>query len=1105
MSLRNARRLARRGKGPLARRKSNWLLRNVVGSAVISTLVLGQLIANTGFGVPAAYALPGKGNVTAGSATITSSSTRTNIIQSSSSAIIQWQGFNIKIGQTVDFIDLLGPSSITLNRILGYGPSRIDGNLISNGQLFFINPYGMIIGRSGVINVGSLLFTTSNISDSDFLAGNFDFNQSPGSGVIINRGEITAASGGYVVLSAPSVQNQGLIQVDLGTVVMGGAKTFAIDLNGDGLLTYQITGPVDAVPVGPDGKPVTNLVDNSGTIATQGGRVLMTAQTIKNIVGSVINMDGMIQATSASIKNGEVVLDGGSQGNVTVSGTIDASGKQAGQTGGSISVTGQNVEIQNGATLDASGDAGGGQVLVGGGLHGGGTLAHATDTTVASGATLLANAETTGDGGTVVVWSDDSTNAVGTLQAKGGSVSGNGGTIETSGHTLDFTGARVDTSAANGQTGTWILDPYNLTIDSGAASTIESDLNSTSVLIQTTASGTSTPGIQSSGAGDITIAAPLTWSANTLTLDAYNNININASVSATGTAALTLVDGDTGSNGLHDNLAATLNFSNGGNITFANTSEALSINGNPYTLVNNIATLAADIAITPSGYYALANSYNASGDSTYSTSPITTLFTGTFEGLGNTISGLKITSSDQFVGLFGSTDTGSVISDINLTNVAINYSYVDNTLTNAGDAGALVGHNLGTVSGSSSSGTITADSVFAGVGGLVGANGGTVSQSTSSVAVAENSQHDSVGGLVGGNAGTVTQSSASGTVTDSQEYANVGGLVGWNKPTTGSITNSFATGNVSDSVTVTDSDSGPVVGGLVGLNDSGATITQSWASGNVTSGGGADITHGAAGGGLVGLNVGSITLSYATGELFDNLGFAALGGLVGWNTGSITNAYATGAVTDNGGNGGIGGLIGRNDGSITDVYSVGLVSASGSGNLVGGLIGWNTSSGSVTDGYWDEDTAGPARYRHRRERQYARDLKRHWADGKLGTQSVPVGELHRLRSPDDLEYRRRQLLPLSAMAIHQHPAGHFRHRLQRLRRHRACRRRGGGARQRHDCRHGLDGLHRFLHPKYVILNTFGRWETAARCRRPSSLLSIPERPAASCTRSGPLC
>src|SRR3977135_602041 len=120
-----------------------------------------------------------------------------------------------------------------------------------------------------------------------------------------------------------------------------------------------MTVPVSKNPKDSQGKPVAALVSNSGTISAQGGQILMTGLAARNVVDNVINTTGIIQARSASVRNGQVVLDAGEEGGVTAGGTIDVSGPRAGEGGGTLALVGEKITVADGARLDASGDSGG--------------------------------------------------------------------------------------------------------------------------------------------------------------------------------------------------------------------------------------------------------------------------------------------------------------------------------------------------------------------------------------------------------------------------------------------------------------------------------------------------------------------------------------------------------------------------------------------------------------------------------------------------------------------------------------------------------------------------------------------------------------------------
>jgi hypothetical protein len=375
------------------------------------------------------------------------------------------------------------------------------------------------------------------------------------------------------------------------------------------------------------------------------------------------------------------------------------------------------------------------------------------------------------------------------------------------------------------------------------AANLESMLASSSVKVAT-----------GSVAKAIDVRAALTWSsASTLSLDAYQSIFVNKAVASNGSGGLTFVTNDGGSSGV-------LEFGAHGNASFASLSGHLTINGNAYTLANSVTSLAS--AAGSSRYIALAVSYDASADGTYSSSPLGE-YQGTFEGLGNTISNLSIDDevTGDYTGLFYL--TSGTVENISLSKV--------NVTSSAADAlGGLVGDNQGTIFNAHAQGSI--------VGGMI-----------------------DTGGLAGYNFGTISASSARGRVVGN----NAGGLVGLNGS---SIVNSYAL----VSTRAVNGGNTALGGGLVGENQ--GTIAASFAGGQVTSAA-SDTELG----GLVGINfLGSIANSYSTGAVSEK-GFHVAGGLVGFNlSGTVTDSYATGAVSSKKGE--IGGLVGDDLGTFTSSY-----------------------------------------------------------------------------------------------------------------------------------------------------------------------------------------
>jgi len=494
------------------------------------------------------YALPVGGVVTDGAAGISGTATSTTITQSSQNVAINWQSFNIGATEAVQFVQP-NSSSVALNRVLGPDPSSIFGSLSANGKVFLVNPHGVLFARGAQVNVGGLVASTLNVTDGDFMAGRYRFAGNS-TAAVLNQGTINA-DGGSVALLGANVGNDGVIVARLGTVALAAGNAITLDVAGDGLLSVTVSqGAVDA------------LVQNGGLIHADGGQVLLTAMAAGDLLQSAVNNTGVIQARTIENHNGTIRLLGDMQsGTMNVGGTLDVSGTGAGQTGGNVTVTGHHVGLF-GADINASGDAGGGTVLIGGDYQGKNpAVANAAATYMSADSTIAADAISNGKGGKVILWSDESTRAYGSITARGGAQGGDGGLIETSAHWLDVAGIAIDASAPNGKAGTWLLDPADITISAAVTAGIPvgptaiyapdtgvntSNLNvtnlrtsleagtGTNVTITTTNTGVA--GAPPSGRGDITIASALTWTpagTATLTLNAAGDVNINAAVSTT--------------------------------------------------------------------------------------------------------------------------------------------------------------------------------------------------------------------------------------------------------------------------------------------------------------------------------------------------------------------------------------------------------------------------------------------------------------------------------------------------------------------------------------------------------------------------------------------
>lgn len=402
----------------------------------------------------AAGALPTGGKVVAGQASIGApAGAALQVRQTSNNAAIDWQSFNIGTGESVVF-QQPSAQAVVLNRVVGNDASQILGRLQANGQVFLVNPYGIVFGRDSRVDVAGLVASTANLRNDDLMAGRLRFSSAGRpDAAIANDGQITVREGGLAALMAPSVANRGTITARLGTVALASGTAFTIDPYGDRLVEWVV--PASQVA----------RVINSGVLSADGGSVQISARTAAAVVEGAINLGGTVRARSVGQLAGRIVLEGDAGTQVDVAGTLDASGMGNGEHGGSVHITGGAIRLDDGALVDARGDSGGGTALVGGDWHGAGSTGHVVSTAIAAGALVDVSAVGRGAGGEAVVWSDGTTSFDGTLLARGGAAGGDGGQAEVSGHRLGFDG-HVDASAPRGTAGGLLLDPDSLVLQS---------------------------------------------------------------------------------------------------------------------------------------------------------------------------------------------------------------------------------------------------------------------------------------------------------------------------------------------------------------------------------------------------------------------------------------------------------------------------------------------------------------------------------------------------------------------------------------------------------------------------------------------------------------
>jgi len=849
-------------------------------------------------GAQHALALPAGEQVVAGAATIQRQGNTLRIDQSSQKAIVNWQSFGIAAHEAVN---LYQPNrGAALFRVLGSDPSQIYGKLTATGSLFLSNPNGILFGPGAQVDVGSLVATTMRISNQDFLADHFRFF-SDSDAAVVNRGVIRTGDGGFIALLGDKVENSGTLAANQGSVVLGAGQSAVLDMFGDGLVKVNLSG--DALNA---------VIRQTGNIQADGGQV----QIATSARSAAINVSGVVQANSLVERNGTIRLEGGSGAKVSVDGALQALGQENGTTGGEIVVTGEQVALLSNANVDASGQAGGGNVLVGGDYQGkNSAVFNARTTYLAQDANILANATSEGDGGKVVVWADDTTRYYGNISAQGGELAGNGGFVEVSGkRQLDFVG-KVDVGATNGLGGQVLLDPENIIL-STAAGPVVNQPNGTPDIAFADPPAIGTTNVQISGVtgfselflqatNDISIVNALTMAANgSIRLEANNDINVNAAITTSGTGFINLkADADASGVG---NLAI------GGNIT--SRAGGIDLSGATITrTAGNIASTGAanqnagNININATGAIDLgAATITATGGTASSGNPGT--HGGNISITGNGITGTGAITANGSNGV-GTNQNGGNAGTISINNLSSGDVSVGNLSARTGNATGLglggIAGNIALNGQNITTGTITTQ------GGTNGAGGNVAINADGSITT-----------------GTITTTGGTAATGNSGKNAGNVSLTAIQGITTGNIASSGSAG---------------VGTGQLGGN-AGAIALISSVSGNLTTGtitasGGNSIAGAANAGGAAGqidiTNSGNITtgaITVRTGNSADTNDSGDIGSvnLTTTNGGDIT----TGAITTTGGTGGNG----------SDVK----ISAAGSYTTAGNIV---TSGGTAISNF----------------------------------------------------------------------------------------------------------------------------------------------------------
>lgn len=517
---------------------------------------------------PFALANPRGGQVRQGQVRIQNVEGQLRVHQESQRAVIDWESFSIDRGEVTRFLQP-NANAAALNRVRGAAASRIEGMLRANGKVYLINPNGILIGPSGSIDVGGFVASTLDTDDGDFMRGRDLRFAGNSDAAIINLGSISALDGD-VVLMAGSVLNEGRIRAPRGTAALAAGNDILLTESGEERVFVRGSGGAKkANGVTNTGEIEANIaelkahggniygmaVKNEGRVAAtgvtrSGGQIFLSAG------GGKVRSTGTLTAKRSDGSGGKIKVDSGTMGKTEIGGTVDASGGHG--AGGEIAILGNEIEVFEGTLILNDGETMGGATRIGGGRRGEDpAFANAENIVIGGGTRISASATGSGDGGEVIVFANGTLVFDGFISAHAGE-RGDGGFVELSGKrsvSLPNLVGRLDLSAPNGNAGTLLYDPIDISILAGnpvggiggspvSQNTLYSGdiadfLDMVGNLIVTTDSPFGEDW------GDITMegTANITWSsANSLTFLADNDfiLSPNAIIQATGGGSLSV-------------------------------------------------------------------------------------------------------------------------------------------------------------------------------------------------------------------------------------------------------------------------------------------------------------------------------------------------------------------------------------------------------------------------------------------------------------------------------------------------------------------------------------------------------------------------------------
>ncbi|MCX5681327.1 MAG: filamentous hemagglutinin N-terminal domain-containing protein [Candidatus Omnitrophica bacterium] len=292
--------------------------------SVLKAIVLILLCGPVLFFSRNSFALPEVGEVVSGDVQFSNPNPQTLQINASDKAIINFNSFNINENESV-IVNLPNASNEVLSRVIGQSSSSLLGGLICNGIFVLTNPNGINIGPNARVDAAGFIASTRDITNKDFLDDQHIFSKVPGKKdtQLVNQGTITIRRGGFGILIAGAVKNEGVIAASVGTVALAAGDKVSVNISGDGLVSVNIDEKTAETILDANGKPIADQIKNTGTLEANGGQILLKAQSATDIFHAAINLEGVAQAGEVEEKDGKIVLK--ASGDIILNATAVAS------------------------------------------------------------------------------------------------------------------------------------------------------------------------------------------------------------------------------------------------------------------------------------------------------------------------------------------------------------------------------------------------------------------------------------------------------------------------------------------------------------------------------------------------------------------------------------------------------------------------------------------------------------------------------------------------------------------------------------------------------------------------------------------------------------